>query len=51
MREIVKVWGQGQARSTCIVIPREMAKELEIKVGDFVEIVLEDGELRLRKVE
>jgi AbrB family looped-hinge helix DNA binding protein len=51
MMEIVKVWAQGQARSSCIVIPREMARELRIEAGDYVKIVLEDGELRVRKVE
>jgi bifunctional DNA-binding transcriptional regulator/antitoxin component of YhaV-PrlF toxin-antitoxin module len=51
MKEIVKVWAQGQAKSSCIVIPREMARKLGIEIGDFVEIVLEGKELRLRKVE
>jgi len=51
MREIVKVWAQGQAKSSCIVIPKRMARALGIDIGDFVEIVLEDGVLKIRKVE
>lgn len=50
MRDVVKVWGQGQTKSTCIVIPRKMAVLLGIKVGSFVEIILEDKELRIRRI-
>jgi len=51
MKAVVKVWAQGQAKSSCIVIPREMAKKLGIEIGDYVEIRLKDGEIKVRKIE
>jgi len=51
MRAIVKVWPMGTSRSTCIVIPKKMANSLEIVPGDYVKLVLEDGELKVKKVE
>jgi len=51
MKAVVKVWAQGQAKSSCIVIPKEIAKELKIKPGDYVEVKLKDGEVRVRKIE
>jgi len=48
MREVVKTW--KQSKSIALVIPKEMAEKLGIRVGDFVELILENGEIRMRKV-
>jgi len=48
MREIAKVFKIGSSLAICI--PKSIAERLNLSVGDFVEIQLEDGELSIRKI-
>jgi len=50
MREIVKVWTQGQAKSRCIIIPKLMAEAMNLNAGDFVELILDHDILKIRKI-
>lgn len=48
MRRIVRAWKQHT--SIAIAIPRDMAEKLGIDAGDYMELVLEGEEIKLRKV-
>jgi len=47
MRVIVKTW--RQSRSIAMTIPKEMAEKLGIDAGDYIELVLDNNEIRLKK--
>jgi AbrB family looped-hinge helix DNA binding protein len=47
--EVVSVW--KQAKSLAIVIPKEIAEQMNIEVGDKLVMRVEGGELRIKKLE
>ena len=48
MREVVKAW--RQSKSVAVIVPKCMAEKLGIVPGSFIELVLEEDEIRMRKI-
>jgi len=51
MKPVLRKIRRVGTHSLSLLLPKEMAKELGIDVGDYVAVSLEDGKLTIRKVD